>query len=176
MSTTLSTGHHTRHFKEKFVEEFKVYWVVFAFLALMFGAFTNYRRLILHGVGINYAHWGAGLIQAAIIAKVILIGQAMHVGRRIERHPLIVAAVVKSLLYGLLVAVFNILEHAVEGLIHGDSWPAIAHRLVMSGPDEILARFLMIFIAFIPFFALWETGRVIGFGRLADLFFHKRAA
>ena len=49
--------------KEKAIEEFKVFWVVAAFLALMFGAFTTYRRLILTEFGISYVHYGAGLIR-----------------------------------------------------------------------------------------------------------------
>jgi hypothetical protein len=175
---TSTTQEHRRlsRFKEKALEEFKLYWVVFAFLALMFGAFTLYRRLILHEVGVSYTHWGIGLIEAAITAKVILIGQAMNVGKRIEGHPLIISVFVKAFLYGLLVAVFDVLERVVEGLIHRDTWQEIAHRVVMKGPEEILANSLMIFVAFIPFFALWEVGRVLGFEKLADMFLRRRAA
>jgi hypothetical protein len=162
--------------KKKAVEEFKLYWVVFAFLALMFSAFFGYRRLILHAVGVSYSHWGVGLIQAAIIAKVILVGQAMNVGKRIEKRPLIIAVFVKAFLYGLLVALFNILERIIEGLIHQESWQAIAHRVVMNGPEEMLANSLMIFVAFIPFFAVWEIGRMVGFDKLGDMFLRSRPA
>ena len=174
MNTTHPVSQQIKPLRQKALEEFELYWVVFAFLALMFGAFNNYRRLILHEVGVSYEHWGAGLIQAAVIAKVILIGQAMNIGKSIENHALIVAALVKSFLYCLLVGAFGILERVIEGLIHGHSWQAIGQRLVMDGPDEILARSVMIFVAFIPFFALWETGRVIGLDKMADLFFRKR--
>jgi hypothetical protein len=61
-------------------------------------------------------------------------------------------------------------------LIRGDSWPAISHRVVEQDPYEMLANSLMIFVAFIPFFALWEVGRVIGFEKLAEMFFRGRAA
>jgi hypothetical protein len=162
--------------KGKALEEFKLYWVVFAFLALMFSAFFGYRRLILREFGISYSHWGVALIQAAIIAKVILIGQAMKVGKRIEEHPLIISVFVKAFLYSLLVVVFNILERVIEGLIHRDDLQAIGHRIVMNGPEEIFANALMIFVAFIPFFAVWEIGRVVGFDKLADMFLRKRPA
>ena len=126
--------------------------------------------------GISYAHWGAGLIKAAIIAKVILLGQAMRIGKGIESYPLIISVLVKATLYGLLVGVFNVLEHVIEGLAHGHTWEAIEHRVVVNGPDEILADGLMVLVAFIPFFALWETGRVLGEGKLAELFLHRRPA
>ena len=161
--------------KEKAAEELRIYWVVFAFLALMFGAFTIYRRLILSEVGISYAHYGAGLIKAAVIAKVILIGQALKLGRRFERHALIVVVLVKSALYGLLVAIFTVLERVIEGLARHESWPSIAHRLLSTGSTEILAQTLVMIVAFLPFFALWETGRVLGEGSLAELFLHRKA-
>jgi hypothetical protein len=173
MHTTVSGDRKAHHFKERAAEEFRLYWVVFAFMALMFCAFVTYRRLVLEEAGISYEHWGAGLIKAAIIAKVILVGQAMKVGRRIENHPLIISVLVKAVLYGLLVAVFNVLERVIEGLIHGSGWQAIAHRVVMNGPNEIVADSLMVLVAFIPFFALWETGRVLGPGTLAELFLRR---
>jgi hypothetical protein len=147
---------------------------VLVFLAIMFCAFVTYRRLVMKEAGISYEHWGARLIKAAIIAKVILVGQAMKIGRRIESYPLIISVLVKAVLYGLLVGVFNVLERVIEGLAHGNSWEAIAYRAVMNGPDEILADSLMVLVAFIPFFALWETGRVLGPGKLAELFLHRR--
>jgi hypothetical protein len=79
------------HAKEKAREELRLTLVVFAFLAFMFCAFLTYRRLVLKEYGISYAHYGAGLIEAAIIAKVILFGQAMNLGKRIEDEPLIIS-------------------------------------------------------------------------------------
>lgn len=171
MDTTLPNKHKSP-LKEKAIEEFRLYWMVFLFLALMFGAFTTYRRLIMREVGVDYAHWGAGLIQAAIIAKVILIGQAMSVGKRIERRPLIVSVLVKAFLYGLLVAAFDVIERVIEGLLHRHNWQVIAHDIVSKGPEEMLAKSVMIFVAFVPFFALWEIARVLGPGKLREMFFH----
>ena len=169
----MDTGSHkARKLKERALEELRVYWTVFAFLALMFGAFTLYRRLILHEAGIGYAHYGAGLIEAAIVAKVILIGQAMSVGRGVERRPLIIAVLVKAVLYGLLVAGFDVVERLVEGLLRGDDRQALLHGVIVNGPTEALAQAVMVLVSFIPFFALWEIGRVLGPGKLTELFLH----
>ncbi len=162
--------------KEKAVRELKVYWIVSLFLAFVFCAFTLYRRLILTEFGITYTHYGAGLIEALIIAKVILIGQAFGLGKRLENGPLIVAALFKAVLYGALVAVFAVLEHLIEGFAHGKDWESIVRGLLGLGKDEILARTLMVIVTFIPFFAFWETNRVLGEGRLYALFFQRRAS
>ena len=109
------------------------------------------------------------------IAKIILIGQALGLGKRFENGPLIVAALFKAFLYGILVALFSVLEHVIGGLIHGKDWAAIWQALIGAGKDEILARTLMIFVTFIPFFAFWETDRVLGEGKLFAMFFQRRA-
>jgi hypothetical protein len=162
------------HAKEKAREELRLTLVVFAFLAFMFCAFLTYRRLVLKEYGISYAHYGAGLIEAAIIAKVILFGQAMNLGKRIEDEPLIISVLVKSILYALFTALFTVLEDVVVGLLHRESWHAIAQQGLAGGPNEILGTTLMIMVAFIPFFAFWETGRVLGPGKLSEMFLHKR--
>jgi hypothetical protein len=176
MDTILSGSHKGRRLKDRALEELRLYWVVFAFLTLMFGAFSLYRRLVLHEVGISYAHYGAALVEAAIIAKVILIGQAMKVGKGMERRPLIITVLAKAVLYGLLVAIFDVLERVVEGLFRGYEWQAIAHRLLVNGPTDALAQTVMVFVSFIPFFALWEIGRVLGPGKLWEMFFQGRRA
>lgn len=166
----------TRSLKDKALEELRLFWMVFAFLALMFAAFSTYRRLVLSEAGISYGHYGSGLLEAAVIAKIILVGQALKLGRRFERYPLFVDVLVKAFLYGLLVAVFGVFERLIEGALHREDWHQIVQRLLLDGPREILARTVMVIVAFIPFFALWETGRVLGPGRLSALFFHRRAA
>jgi hypothetical protein len=162
--------------KEKAIHELKVYWIVTLFLAFVFCGFTLYRRLILTEFGISYPHYGASLVEALIIAKVILIGQAFGLGKRLENGPLIVAAVFKAVLYGLLVAAFAVLEHLIEGFLHGKDWANNVRGLLGLGKDEILARTVMVIVTFIPFFAFWETNRVLGEGRLYALFFQRRAS
>lgn len=172
MANVIRSG--TGHVRAKAVEELKLYWLIFIYLALMFGAFNTYRRLVLGESGISYGHYGAGLIEAAVIAKVILIGRALKLGHRVERHPLILTVLAKSLLFGLLVALTSILERIIEGFLRGNTWPVIAHHLLVNGPREVLARTVVMIISFIPFFGLWEIARVLGPERLHEMFFHRQ--
>jgi hypothetical protein len=115
------------------------------------------------------------LIEALIVAKVILIGQALGIGKRFEQRPIIVAALFKALLYGALVAAFAVVEHWVEGLVHGKDVASVGRGFVALGKDEILSRILMVIVAFIPFFALWETNRALGKGERLDLLLSRRS-
>src|SRR5215469_1544214 len=95
--------------KEKAKEEFRVFWAIAIYLALMFSAFFTYRRLTLSESGITYLHYGIGIIEALILAKVILVGQALRLGRRFEDEPLIVSVLVKTLYFAIFVAVFSVI-------------------------------------------------------------------
>lgn len=176
MDATNTSGHTTSSsLKEKAIEEFRMFWVIAIYLAVMLAAFASYRRLVLSEAGINYFHYGAAVIQALILAKVILIGQALGLGRRFEDSRLILSALFKSLVFAVFIALFGVLEHLIEGLVHRETWDQIEHSLVRAGRTEILARTVMAFVTLIPFFAFWEADRVMGDHKLFNLFFRNRA-
>jgi hypothetical protein len=52
---------------------------------------------------------------------------------------------------------------------------AAFQEIMSAGRDELLARTLVLLVAFVPFFAFGEIGRVLGEGRLSQLFLHKRS-
>jgi hypothetical protein len=169
-----STPHSTDHassLKEKAAEEFREFWAIAIYLLLMFGAFTTYRRLVESESGINYLHYGFAVAKALILAKVILVGQALGLGRRFEHPPLITSVLFKCLVFGLFFLLFTVLEHVVEGLLHHKNLEDIAYSLMSEGSDEILARTIMVIVTFIPFFSFLETDRALGKGKLFALFF-----
>src|SRR5262245_6812928 len=118
--------------KERALEEFKIYWIITLYLAVFLGSFTVYRRLVLREFDVAYLNYGFALIEALIIAKIILIGKAFGLGSRFERGPLILSVLYKSILFGILVFLFGILERVVEAWIHKTGWAG-----VMQGLSEI---------------------------------------
>ena len=160
--------------KQRIAHEMLEYWINFVYLAIFFAVFTWYRRLILAEYRITYLHYGTAVIEALIMAKVILLGDALSVGRKFEDQPLIVPALYKAVLFSLFVGLFAVLEHTIGGLLHGKGLAGGFHEIMSEGKDELLARCLLTFFAFIPFFAFRELGRVMGNGKLRALFFHHR--
>lgn len=161
-------------FKEKAIEGLKIFWIITFYLFMLIGTFMIYRRLLLAEFGVAYLNYGFAFIEALIIAKIIVIGGALKLDRRFEDGPLIASVIYKSLFYGGLVFLLGILEHLVDGLIHKEDWADILHGMVEHGVYELLARTVMMFGAFIPFFAFWEVGRVIGPQKLSAMFFSRR--
>src|SRR5215472_14661670 len=101
--------------KERAIEEFRLFWIIALYLWVFLGSFIVYRRLILAETGVTYLHYGIALVEALIIAKVILIGKLFGFTRRFEDKPLIVPVLYKSILFGILVLLFGVAERLVEG-------------------------------------------------------------
>ncbi len=79
----------------------------------------------------------------------------------------------KSVLFGIFVMLFGVAEHLVEGWIHKRGLLGGLHDIGELGAYELGARALMIIVAFVPFFAFVEIGRVLGPHRLAAMFFSR---
>jgi len=176
MTTAENERTHRARLKDLAIEELKTYWVIVLYLAIFLGALTNYRRLVLAEFGVVYIHYGVAVIEALIIAKVILIGRAFGFSRWLEDRALVFPVLFKSVLFGALVFLFGIVERLVEGLFHKENLATIFDKIALIGAYELSARVLIVIVAFVPFFSFWELGRVIGLRRLAAMFFSEREA
>ena len=171
----MTTTHENQgRLKQKLVHELRELAAIFLFLALFFCAFTTYRRILMREVGLSYYHYGFAVIKALILAKVIMIGQYARLGRIFDDRPLIVPTLYKVVVFSLLTILFEMAEHFLGGLIHGHGVGGFRAEVSSLGMNELLARALIILSAFIPFFAFKEIGRVMGEGKLAELFLRRR--
>ena len=159
--------------KRKLFLEMTAYWINVLYLTILFAVFTSYRRLILADYHIGYANWGISFIKALVLAKVIMIGGLVHLGRRLEHKPLILPTLFQSVLFTCWVTLFALVESTVRGLLHGKGWAGALDHLLGESTHEFYAKCLVVFVAFIPFFAFKELGRVLGKGIIWGLFFRK---
>jgi len=88
---------------------------------------------------------------------------------------LIYPTLYKTLVFTLFVGVFTLIEHAIKGLWSGKGLMGGLVDFLEKGPYELLANSLIVFVAFIPFFAVKELGRVLGEEKIRGLFFRRRA-
>ena len=160
--------------KEKVVHEVVEYWINVGYLTLVFAAFTQYRRFLLASYDITYTNYGFAVIEALILAKVIMIGEVARLGRGLEGKPLIYPTLYKTVVFTLFVAVFTLIEHGVKGLWKGEGFTSGIVDFLGKGSNEILANSLIVFVAFIPFFGIKELGRVVGQDKIRALFFRRR--
>jgi hypothetical protein len=162
--------------KQKFIHEFQEYLKILLFLAPLFCAFSTYRLLVLGRFKEGSFEYGTALFNALVLSKIILIGEYLKLGKRQEDRPLIYSTIFKALVFTLLVSAFRLLEEAVRGWLRGESIGSTFEALRSKDINEVVGRALVVFFALLPFFALRETGRVLGERKLADLFFRPRAS
>ncbi|KPK94616.1 MAG: hypothetical protein AMJ94_01160 [Deltaproteobacteria bacterium SM23_61] len=160
--------------KEKIFHEMVEYWINVVYLALVFAAFTQYRRFVLAAHDITYTNYWVAVIEALILAKVVMIGDVLHLGRRLEHKPLIYSTLLKTLVFSVFVGAFTLIEHVIKNLWNGKGLAAGLVNFFGKGFHELLAGCLVVFVAFIPFFAFRELGRVLGEGKIRTLFFRRR--
>ena len=160
--------------KKKIFHAMAEYWINVVYLTLMFAAFTQYRRLVLAAHDITYTNYWVAVIEALILAKVIMIGAVLRLGRGLERKPLIYPTIYKTVVFTLFVGVFTLIENVIKGLWAGKGFTGGLVDLFGKGSHELLAGCLIIFVALIPFFAVKELGRVLGEAKITNLFFRRR--
>ena len=120
--------------KKKIFQEMVEYWINVCYLALVFAAFTQYRRFVLAAHDITYTNYGVAVIEALILAKVIMIGAVLRLGRGLEEKPLIYPTLYKTVVFTLFVAVFTVIEHGIKGLWNGEGIHGRSRWLLGKGP------------------------------------------
>jgi hypothetical protein len=162
-----------RNLKHKIFHEMVEYWINVCYLTLVFAAFTQYRRIILAAHDVTYTNYWVAVIEAFILAKVIMIGAVLRLGRGLEHKPLIYPTLYKTVVFTLFCVVFTVLEHAIKGLWTGTGFMGGIAEFFGKG-HELLANSLVVFVAFIPFYGVKELGRVLGQDKVQPLFFRRR--
>jgi len=165
----------TTGWKQKIRHELIGYWLTVLYLALFFGGFANYRRLILAHHGISYEDYGISVIEALVLAKIIVVAEKLHIGRGFEDRRLIVPTLYKGFLFSVCVGLFHFVESVIGSLIWGRGPMGAVDDLMSQFNYELLAGGLVVFFAFIPFFAIRELTPVLGEGVMFRLFFQRRS-
>jgi hypothetical protein len=165
-----------RNWKKIILEEMVEYCINAAYLGLVFAAFTQYRRFILAAYDISYTNYWVAAIEALILAKVIMIGAVLRLGRGLEQKPLIIPTLYRTFFFMLFVAFFKLIEHAIKGLWTGIGITGGVVAFFDEKSYEMLTNSLVLFTAFVPFFAFKEVERVFGVEKIRALFFRRRGS
>lgn len=157
--------------KEKIKHEFREMLELFLYLAFFFCALAIYDMLLLKQYNVENLTIAFALINAAVITKVIMIGEYAKLGKRYEYKALLVSAVWKAFVFGLLVFAFHIVEEVIKRLIHGADL-ATAPRDIRF--DQFAGRSIVVFCVFIPLFVWREFRRSMGEEEFRALVFRPR--
>jgi hypothetical protein len=170
--TTGATTKATLH--QRAMHELKEFVILAVYLYITLGAVILMKTAVLHTEGINFSPWGIAIVKAAVLAKFMLLGNAMKIGNRTTSRPLIWPTLHKAFAFLVLLIVMTIIEEAVVGMFHHESIAVSLGELVGSRLEETLAGFLIMLLVLIPFFAFRVLSEALGEGRLERMFFVDR--
>jgi hypothetical protein len=156
------------------MRELRHFGTVFLYLALVFGVFALHQFVVLANNGMSYVFYGASLINAAILAKIMHVAEAFHFGEKFEDKPLAYPILYKSCAFGLLLVMAYIVEEVGVGLLRGKSLSESMPDLGGGTLAGLLAVAVIMSVALIPFFAFKEIRRAYGGAAFDSLLFKKR--
>jgi hypothetical protein len=157
--------------KARALHEFARFATMFAYLWAMFVLFQIHQYVVLAQHHIPFTQFGVGLLNALVLAKVMLVADDLRLGEWRGRRPLIYPVLLRSVLFAVVFIVFDIVEKMLIGVFHGK---AVAENIETPGGGGILGVILVaiiIAVALVPFFAFVEVSRLMDPGELTRIFF-----
>jgi hypothetical protein len=157
---------------KKTLDEGKQLFWIFIYFWVLLGLFSVYRSLVLTERNLIY-HEGFAVINAFLLAKVVLVAEFFQVANSLKHKPLVYPIVFKSAVFCLILIGFYIVEEMLVGIWHGKTIAASFPEIGGEGWKGILVVGTILFVALIPFFAYRELARVLGKDELHSLIFRR---
>jgi hypothetical protein len=164
-------SHSRRSVGERAVNELKRFLIMFIYLWVMFGLFALHERIVLRQSGASLASQGFAVVNALVLAKVMLIAEDLKVGHWVRPRPLIYPIVGESLIFAIVFICFHVVEHVVIGLFKGETIAASVPAIGGGGLAGLACVAVIMFAALIPFFAFRNVSRELGEGQLNAMLF-----
>jgi hypothetical protein len=174
MDPIKSRGEHMRYLKEKALLEFKTFLGIFLYLCVVFALLSIHESIIRAQHNLDFTAHSFAIINAFVLAKVLLVGEYLHLGAGFKEKPLVYPVLYKSLVFSLFLTGFHVAERMIVGMFGGKTF-AESFSVIGGGRLEaILSIGALTFVMLIPFFAFRELGRVVGHEELRALFYGPR--
>ena len=160
--------------KQRVYQEFKEYLALSLYLWIFLGMFEVFKSVVLAEHSIDFATHGFAIINALVLAKFMLLVKALHPGKHVEDAPLVYPTLLKSAIFALVLMVLKILEDTTVGHFRGKTISGSIADLGGGHLNSILVLTLMLFVVLIPLTAFGELERVLGEGKVSNLFLRPR--
>ncbi len=148
--------------------------VIFLYLWVIFGFYVLSEKVALAQRGTLVTAQGFALINAFILAKVMLIVEDLNLARWLRPRPLIYPILYESLLLTLFFICFHVIEKVVAGVLAGKSVAESVPAIGGGGFVGLVCVAVILFVALVPFFAFKHVARELGQGRLNAMLFGTR--
>ena len=172
----MAAAERTGSLRERAGRKFTAFLALAGYLYVCLGALMFLKSTILQDVGISFTAWGVAAFKALLLAKFMLLGEALHIGDAHKHRPLIWPTLYKSVVFLVFLLILTVLEECLVGLYRGRSLAGSVAQAVGPTFPHGLATSLIMLLILVPYFALRSLGEVFGDGLLLRLFFANRRA
>jgi hypothetical protein len=155
------------------VREARKFVVIFFYLWVLFGLFALHKSILLPDEGIIYGQ-GFAVVNAFVLAKVMLVADNLHVGENFETRPLLYAVLFRSALFAIILVCFDLIEEVVVGTLRSKTISESIDAIGGGTLEGILSIGVIMFVVLIPFFAFREMTKVVGSREMRELLFVRR--
>jgi hypothetical protein len=153
--------------------EVKQFLLVALYMYVCFIALLLYSASIA-GAHVGFAHAGAALLKAMLLAKFVLLSHWLHLGERSRGWRGIYSVLYQALAMWAFMVLLTVIERVIETLVHGESIAAALTALHGQALVAALAHGLVLFLVLLPYVAFRQVGAVLGPGELNRIFFKPR--
>ena len=136
---------------ERIFSEGKLFFWIFIYLWVLFGLFAIHKAIVLNDADLIY-HQGFAVINALLLAKVMLTAEMLHVADAMKHEPLIYPIILKSAVFSAILICFYWVEEILIGMWHGESFTQSIPALGGGNLKGMLMVGFIMFVLLIPFF------------------------
>lgn len=145
---------HGKDIKARLKHEFTTYLWLTAYLYVVFGAIILYKDALLSEQGVAFTPWGIAIVKAAVLAKFLMLAEAMRAGQRRQPRPFPLAVAHRAIALGLVLLLLTVVEEIVVGAFHGRAFATTLDEVFGSRWREVLATCLLLLMALVPYVAM----------------------
>jgi hypothetical protein len=174
MAEQAALSERAQNLKEKAFLEFKRFLGIFLYLWVVFALFSIHESIIRAQHNLDFTAHSFAVINAFVLAKVLLVGEHLRLGARFKEKPLVYPVLYKSLVFSIFLTGFHVAERMIVGMIRGKTFAESFSAIGGGRLWAILSMSALSFVMLIPFFAFRELGRVIGDEELRAIFYGRR--
>jgi hypothetical protein len=166
----------SRKVAQKAVSEFKELVALALYLYVCIGAVVLFKYATLQQVGIGFEAWGIAAVKSLLLAKFMLVGRAMRLGKRLEDQPLIWPTLYHAFTFLILLLILTTFEELFVGLLHHRPVVESLAHVVGSTVLQGLSVCFILFLILVPYSAFISLGEVLGEREVVRLFFISRTS
>ena len=146
------------------------------FFLIGFNLIVLTTNLILADYAAQFASFMVATVSALVVAKAVLVANAMPTIRRYDRAPLIRPILFKTVFYWAAVFIVRLLEHWIRYRFGGDYvfGGFVPHVVANFSWHRFIAIQLWIFVLFLIYVTASEFNRLFGHGELSRILFTYR--